>query len=90
MNRFRNKKRTKEDISGPRPSLESESSGPFKIFGKKKAQESDSKKDVDLDTALPANDDFRTSLLMTGLSARFSMLREQDVFSLLCIFKCES
>ena len=28
--------------------------------------------------ALPSNDDFRTSLLMPGMSARFSMLREQD------------
>lgn len=33
---------------------------------------------LDLSSALPPSDDFRTSLLMTGLSARFSMLREQD------------
>ncbi|PKY02834.1 hypothetical protein P168DRAFT_312091 [Aspergillus campestris IBT 28561] len=33
---------------------------------------------LDFSTALPSNDDFRTSLLMPKLSARFSMLREQD------------
>ncbi|KAF1921191.1 hypothetical protein BDU57DRAFT_534896 [Ampelomyces quisqualis] len=31
-----------------------------------------------LDAALPKVDDFRTSLIMPGLSTRFSMLREQD------------
>lgn len=36
------------------------------------------KSQVDLSTALPALDDFRTSLIMPNLSARFSMLREQD------------
>lgn len=79
MNRLRGKKKAKEEQSTPRPSVESESSGPFKMFGKnKKALEEEPKKDVDLATALPSTDDFRTSLLMTGLSARFSMLREQD------------
>lgn len=34
--------------------------------------------DINISSALPPSDDFRTSLLMTGLSARFSMLREQD------------
>lgn len=33
---------------------------------------------IDFSSALPASDDFRTSMLMPGLSARFSMLREQD------------
>lgn len=79
MNRFRTKKRTtKDDVSAPRPSMDSETAGPFKLFGKKKLPDSDSKQDLDLDAALPSSDDFRTSLLMTGLSARFSMLREQD------------
>lgn len=78
MNRFRTKKRTKDDVSAPRPSIESETAGPFKLFGKKKLPENDSKQDLNLDAALPSSDDFRTSLLMTGLSARFSMLREQD------------
>ncbi|KAF1953572.1 hypothetical protein CC80DRAFT_551218 [Byssothecium circinans] len=33
---------------------------------------------LNLASALPSNDDFRTSLIMPGLSTRFSMLREQD------------
>src|SRR5687767_1263403 len=78
MNRFRTKKKAKDDSSAPRPSAEYESSGPFRMFGKKKVQEEEPKKDIDLATALPSSDDFRTSLLMNGLSARFSMLREQD------------
>ena len=36
------------------------------------------KVELDLSTALPSSDDFRTSLLMPNLSARFSMLRDQD------------
>ncbi|KAI1451439.1 hypothetical protein F4805DRAFT_463788 [Annulohypoxylon moriforme] len=78
MNRFRTKKKVKEEISAPRPSQDSESSIPFRPFRKgKKAQEPE-KVEIDLSTALPSTDEFRTSLLMTGLSARFSMLREQD------------
>ncbi|CAM1502406.1 Fc.00g043900.m01.CDS01 [Cosmosporella sp. VM-42] len=79
MNRFRGRKKAKDDmVAAPRPSVESESSGPFKMFGKKKSVEEEPKPEVNLATALPSNDDFRTSLLMTNLSARFSMLREQD------------
>lgn len=58
--------------------MDSEPSNPFRMFGKKKNQDDEPKKALDLAAALPASDDFRTSLLMTGLSARFSMLREQD------------
>jgi hypothetical protein len=47
-------------------------------MGGKKPAEEESKPEINLTSALPSNDDFRTSLLMTGLSARFSMLREQD------------
>ncbi|KAH7401000.1 hypothetical protein DE146DRAFT_485106 [Phaeosphaeria sp. MPI-PUGE-AT-0046c] len=43
----------------------------------KKAQE-EVKPEFNLDAALPKVDDFRTSLIMPGLSTRFSMLREQD------------
>ncbi|TGO50753.1 hypothetical protein BOTNAR_0381g00040 [Botryotinia narcissicola] len=52
---------------------------PSKTFrlGKKK-EEPEPKLELDLENALPSSDDFRTSLLMNGLSARFSMLREQD------------
>lgn len=78
MNRFRTKKKAKDDLAAPRPSVESESSSPFRMFGKKKSQEEEPKKELDLATALPSSDDFRTSLLMTSLSTRFSMLREQD------------
>lgn len=34
--------------------------------------------DLDLSTALPPPEDFRTSLIMPKLSARFSMLKDQD------------
>ncbi|KAF1842625.1 uncharacterized protein K460DRAFT_189475 [Cucurbitaria berberidis CBS 394.84] len=43
----------------------------------KKGQE-EVKPEFNLITALPKADDFRTSLIMPGLSTRFSMLREQD------------
>lgn len=36
------------------------------------------KVELDLSNVLPSDDNFRTSLLMPGLSTRFSMLREQD------------
>jgi hypothetical protein len=38
----------------------------------------ETKPQFNLDAALPKVDDFRTSLIMPGLSTRFSMLREQD------------
>lgn len=51
----------------------------FKGFRRgKKSSEEEPKKEFDLTSALPSDDNFRTSLLMTNLSARFSMLREQD------------
>ncbi|KAH8899796.1 hypothetical protein GQ53DRAFT_202099 [Thozetella sp. PMI_491] len=68
MNRFRNKKKGKDDGD--------DSSSGFFRRNKKSAEEP--KLEINLDTALPSEDDFRTSLLMTNLSARFSMLREQD------------
>lgn len=43
----------------------------------KKGQE-EPKPEFNLDAVLPKVDDFRTSLIMPGLSTRFSMLREQD------------
>jgi len=78
MNRFRTKKKGKDEDGTPRPSQDSESSMPFRGFRKGKKTQGEEKKEIDLATALPSTDDFRTSLLMTGLSARFSMLREQD------------
>lgn len=80
MNRFRTKKKAKDESALDRTSTEDAPSMPsFKGFRRnKKSQEEEPKKEIDLTTALPSSDDFRTSLLMTGLSARFSMLREQD------------
>jgi hypothetical protein len=45
---------------------------------KKKEQEPEPELNFDLSDALPSTDNFRTSLLMPKLSARFSMLKEQD------------
>ncbi|KAK5075615.1 hypothetical protein LTS08_001317 [Lithohypha guttulata] len=45
---------------------------------KKKKQDVEEQPVFDLASALPDKNDFRTSLLMPNLSARFSMLREQD------------
>lgn len=81
MNRFRTKKKQKE-VEAPttRSSEDSEQSSlPFRGFrNRKKVQQEETKPEFDLATALPSTDDFRTSLLMSNLSARFSMLREQD------------
>ena len=45
---------------------------------RKKTPAPEPKPEFDLNNALPPSDDFRTSLLMPKLSARFSMLKEQD------------
>jgi hypothetical protein len=84
MNRFRTKKKAKEAETLVRASTDSDGSSvpaskSSKTFRRgKKSQEPEPKLEIDLATALPSSDDFRTSLLMSGLSARFSMLREQD------------
>lgn len=84
MNRFRTRKKAKEAESLVRVSTDSDGPSPAPIKSSKtfrrgkKIQESEPKLEIDLATALPSSDDFRTSLLMSGLSARFSMLREQD------------
>lgn len=73
MNRFRKHKKAKEaaeeEATSPGFSLKS---------SKKKVVEPEPKLDFDLSAALPPTDNFRTSLLMPKLSARFSMLKEQD------------
>lgn len=83
MFRSRKKKDAKEAVEGVgRESSDIEhtpivkSSNPFRLG--KKREEREPKLELDLEHALPSSDDFRTSLLMSGLSARFSMLREQD------------
>ncbi|KAI9673502.1 MAG: hypothetical protein M1817_002966 [Caeruleum heppii] len=83
MNRFRTRKKSKSSAgaSGPPsedgdvPSLPTFSS---KSFLRSKKSAPIPKRELDLENALPSSDDFRTSLLMPNLSARFSMLREQD------------
>ena len=81
MNRFRTKNRAKEVIEPSRASPDSDTptTKPVKTskWGRKNPGP-EPKQEVDLSHALPCTDDFRTSLLMNGLSARFSMLREQD------------
>ncbi|KAK2747852.1 hypothetical protein FQN55_004729 [Onygenales sp. PD_40] len=79
MNRFRTRKKAKEAPDGqndgdaqPLPLFTS------KTFKRGKKAPVESKSELDLSSALPSSDDFRTSLLMPNLSARFSMLREQD------------
>ncbi|KAJ5569761.1 uncharacterized protein N7459_009191 [Penicillium hispanicum] len=75
MNRFRKNKKVKETLGD----LENApSSSPFSLKPSKKKDAVEPKPDLDLSAALPSTDDFRTSLLMPKLSARFSMLREQD------------
>jgi hypothetical protein len=49
-----------------------------KKWKKNKKEVVEEKPQLDLGSALPSIDDFRTSLIMPNLSTRFSMLREQD------------
>jgi hypothetical protein len=73
MNRFRKHKKVKEvveDLEGGPP--------PFTLKSSKQRGSPEPKPEFDLSAALPSTDNFRTSLLMPKLSARFSMLKEQD------------
>lgn len=84
MNRFRSRKKSHDagephkaaDEAPAVPSLPS--SFASKTFKRNKKAPQEVKPQVNIATALPSSDDFRTSLLMPNLSARFSMLREQD------------
>src|SRR5688500_11920749 len=85
MNRFRKQKKAKEaPESQTRGSTESDvptvHTKKSRTFGRLKKHEPEPipEPEFDVANALPPTDDFRTSLLMSGLSARFSMLREQD------------
>jgi hypothetical protein len=78
MNKFRRTKKVKEPAEP-----EAAPTAPMGFIGttkfkKNKAAEIPVKPAFDLENALPSNDNFRTSLLMPYLSARFSKLREQD------------
>ncbi|OJJ81657.1 uncharacterized protein ASPGLDRAFT_1497841 [Aspergillus glaucus CBS 516.65] len=93
MNRLRRHKKekaAKEELAQSEKAASSTTTIISSITPTKKEKEPASKKDddrqttspkvsdFDLANALPAPDDFRTSLLMPKLSARFSMLKEQD------------
>ncbi|QKX60701.1 uncharacterized protein TRUGW13939_07847 [Talaromyces rugulosus] len=78
MNKFRRTKKVKEPVepeAAPTASMGFMGSNKFK---KNKAADIPVQPALDLENALPSSDNFRTSLLMPNLSARFSMLREQD------------
>ena len=78
MNRFKTRRKAKEaEVQENVQPLSSPSFG-TKSFRKPKKQAPQPKIELDLASALPSTDDFRTSMMMTSLSARFSMLREQD------------
>lgn len=69
MNRWLNRKNKDggfDDATAPKKSKKSRKTS------------TEPKPELDVAFALPAVDDFRTSLIMPGLSTRFSMLREQD------------
>ncbi|KAI4147256.1 MAG: hypothetical protein LQ340_005636 [Diploschistes diacapsis] len=81
MNPFRSRKKSISEADSGRPSMEEAPPVPLGFRGRtfrRKKPQPEAKKVVDIKAALPASDDFRTSLLMPNLSARFSMLREQD------------
>ena len=75
MNRRKAKEQDQFDAPAPDSQL-SQSTSKRSKKGKKNAPEP--KIEIDLSTALPDTESFRTSLMMANLSARFSMLREQD------------
>jgi len=78
MNRLRGRKNPAEEKLVPDPSVESKSSVLFRLLGRSGKTTGESVLKGDVATALPPSDDFRTSLLLTALSDRFSILREQD------------
>jgi hypothetical protein len=79
MNRFRTKKHKKGgDVLDDAASEVTIAPSIRKFKKNKKNLLPEPVPQIDISTALPDNNDFRTSLLMPNLSARFSMLREQD------------
>lgn len=90
MNKFLNRKKSPEALTANDEALHALSAPPpapqispgLKKSGtsrwKRAKKPIEVKPELNIAAALPATDDFRTSLLMPNLSARFSMLREQD------------
>ncbi|KAB8338733.1 hypothetical protein FH972_021678 [Carpinus fangiana] len=89
MNRLRNKKKGGDDVANSVPDLTSPhtptlnaQAPPKRRWGRKKHVEEHPQAEQSF--TLPPTDNFRTSLIMPGLSTRFSMLREaDDPFSLI-------
>lgn len=81
MNMFK-KGRKAKDIEDGADGAHAIDNAPFakasRALTRKKKKHVEEKPELDLTSALPDTKDFRTSLLMPNLSARFSMLREQD------------
>ncbi|KIY00730.1 uncharacterized protein Z520_03395 [Fonsecaea multimorphosa CBS 102226] len=78
---FKKKPKAKDDTYIIPPAASSDPALPTKLSRSLKRKQKnvvEPKPEIDLATVLPDKNDFRTSLLMPGLSARFSMLREQD------------
>ncbi|KXL51009.1 hypothetical protein M433DRAFT_137247 [Acidomyces richmondensis BFW] len=86
MNKLLNKKKAPEPIASGSDAFSSLTSlsetPPLKKTAtsrwKRGKKQPEPKPEFNIATALPSSEDFRTSLLMPNLSARFSMLREQD------------
>ena len=79
MNVFRKNKKVKEQTElEPTTDAPPQSKATRSFTRKRKNNVPAPLPQVETSIALPDNKDFRTSLLMPGLSARFSMLREQD------------
>ncbi|KAI9756957.1 MAG: hypothetical protein M1815_002523 [Lichina confinis] len=77
MNPFRRKAKDADASSSHESQARTMPSLSGRTFRRTKKQP-ESKPEVNIAAALPSTDQFRTSLLMPNLSARFSMLREQD------------
>lgn len=83
MNRFFAKTKFRDaSFVEPAPSANVDETPVPKLSARKtrkwKKERPEPKPELDLSTVLPSADNFRTSLIMPNLSARFSMLKEQD------------
>ena len=67
-----------ESFANPEPQVQSQLTSFGKSLRRKKTNLPEIKPELDLTSALPDSNDFRTSLMMPAFSARFSMLREAD------------
>ncbi|TKX19179.1 hypothetical protein C1H76_8714 [Elsinoe australis] len=75
MNRFLSKKKAEDSRNG---SVASTSSDKSRKWKKGKKVQDEEIPQIAPQVSLPLSDEFRTSLILPNLSARFSMLRDQD------------